>query len=65
MPTTTRPKPVALRIELLDVAPDWWIEEIGHDRDTRGYRDERGVSVAAVASQLGIPGRVRVSLRHG
>jgi len=38
------------------VAPDWWIEEIGHDRDTHGYRDERRVSVAAVASQLGIRG---------
>ena len=100
MPTTPRPTPVALRIELLDVeplvwrrvlvsnqwtlaslhgylqwvmgwtdshahefeigegtvAPDWWIAEIGLDRDTRGYRDERRVSVAAVASQLGIRG---------
>ncbi|MBW7930293.1 MAG: plasmid pRiA4b ORF-3 family protein [Gammaproteobacteria bacterium] len=100
MPTTPRPKPVALRIELLDVeplvwrrvlvsnqwtlaslhgylqwvmgwtdshahefeigegmvAPGWWIEEVGHDRDTCGYRDERRVSVAAVASQLGTRG---------
>lgn len=38
------------------VAPDWWIEESGHDRDTRGCRDERRVSVAAAASQLGIRG---------
>lgn len=100
MPTTPRQRPVALRVELLDVAPlvwrrvlvsnqwtlsslhgylqwvmgwtdthahefeigdgmvapDWWIEEIGHDRDARGYRDERRVSVAAVASQLGTRG---------
>lgn len=100
MPTTPRPKPVALRIELLDVAPlvwrrvlvsnqwtlaslhgylqwvmgwtdthahefeigegmvapDWWIEDIGQDRDARGYWDECRVSVAAVASELGIRG---------
>ena len=93
---TPRPRPVALRIELLDVAPlvwrrvlvpdrwtlaslhgylqwvmgwtdshaheflvgegivapDWWIAEIGCDDDTRGYRDERRVSVAAVLSEL-------------
>jgi hypothetical protein len=100
LPTTPRPKPVALRIELLDVAPlvwrrvlvsdrwtlaslhgylqwvmgwtdchaheflvgegivapGWWIQEIRDDGDARGYRDERSVSVAAVASQLGIRG---------
>ncbi len=35
------------------VAPDWWIAEIGIDRDTTAYRDEREVSVAAVVSELG------------
>ena len=102
VPTTPRPKPVALRIELLDiepliwrrmlvsnqwtlaslhnylqwimgwmdthahefqvgagvVAPDWWIHEIGLDSNTTNYRDERRVSVAAVATELGIGGEV-------
>jgi len=93
-----RPQPVALRIELLDVAPlvwrrvlvsnqwtlaslhtylqwvmgwtdshahefqvgasvaapDWWIHEVGLDSDIGHYRDERRVSVAAVAAELGI-----------
>lgn len=100
MPTTPRPRPIALRIELLDVTPlvwrrvlvsnqwtlaslhgylqwvmgwtdshahefqvgasaigpDWWIEEIGLDRDADGCKDERRVSVAAVASELGTRG---------
>lgn len=100
MPTTPRPKPIALRIELLDVtplvwrrvlvsnqwtlaslhgylqwvmgwtdshahefqvgegvvAPDWWIHEVSLDMDARNYRDERRVSVAAVASELGLRG---------
>ena len=97
MPTPPRPQPIALRIELLDVAPlvwrrvlvsnqwalaslhgylqwvmgwtdshahefeigggivapDWWIHEAAFDTDTRHYRDERRVSVAAVVSELG------------
>jgi len=100
LPTTPRPKPIALRIELLDVAsliwrrvlvsnqwalaslhgylqwvmgwtdshahefevgegvvaPDWWIREIGFDRNTTGYRDERRISVAAVAAEIGAGG---------
>lgn len=40
------------------VAPDWWIHEIGLDRDTSTYRDERRVSVAAVAKELGIGGEL-------
>lgn len=100
MPITPKPQPVALRIELLEVAPlvwrrvlvsnqwtlaslhgylqwvmgwtdthahefevgagivapDWWIAEIAHDGDARSHRDERGVSVAAVASEQGIRG---------
>ena len=35
------------------VAPDWWIHEVGMDSDTANYRDERRVSVAAVAAELG------------
>jgi hypothetical protein len=38
------------------VAPDWWIHEVGLDADTRQYRDERRVSVAAVVSELGARG---------
>lgn len=34
------------------VAPDWWIHEVGLDSDTSNYRDERRVSVAAVATEL-------------
>lgn len=100
MPTPPRPQPVALRIELLDVAPlvwrrvlvsnqwtlaslhgylqwvmgwtdshahefqvgagivapDWWIREADFDAETRDYRDERRVSVAAVVSELGAAG---------
>jgi hypothetical protein len=32
------------------VAPDWWIHEVGLDSDTSNYRDERRVSVAAIAT---------------
>lgn len=97
MPATPLPQPVALRIELQDVAPlvwrrvvvsnqwtlaslhrylqwvmgwtdthvhefqvgegmvapDWWIKEVGKDSDPGEYRDERRVSVAAVATLLG------------
>ncbi len=97
-----RPQPVALRIELLDVAPlvwrrvlvsnqstlaslhnfvqwvmgwmdthahefqvgdgvvapDWWIREVGTDSDTSNYRDERRVSVATVARELGSGGEM-------
>jgi pRiA4b ORF-3-like protein len=35
------------------VAPDWWIREAGSDEEASRYRDERQVSVAAVASELG------------
>ena len=103
MPPTPRPKPVALRIELLEiepliwrrvlvsnqwtlaslhgylqwvmcwqdshahefhvgptiVAPDWWIAEIGLDPDTARFRDERRVSVAAVAKELGVGGELQ------
>jgi hypothetical protein len=38
------------------VAPDWWIHEAAFDTDTRHYRDERRVSVAAVVSELGAAG---------
>mgnify|MGYP003411771756 CR=1 FL=1 len=100
MPATPLPQPVALRIELQDVAPlvwrrvvvsnqwtlaslhrylqwvmgwtdthvhefqvgegmvapDWWIKEVGKDSDAGEYRDERRVSVAAVATLLGMRG---------
>lgn len=100
LPPPPRPQPVALRVELLDVAPlvwrrvlvsnqwtlaslhsylqwvmgwtdshahefqvgirvvapDWWIEEIGLNSDVANYRDERRVSVAAVAAELGVGG---------
>jgi hypothetical protein len=96
-----KPKPVALRIELLDVtpliwrrivvsnqwtlaslhhyvqwvmgwwdshahefhvgtrvvAPEWWISEVELDSDTSHYQDERRVSVAAVARELGVSGQ--------
>lgn len=35
------------------VAPDWWIAERRLDMDTSNFRDERRVSVAAVAAELG------------
>lgn len=38
------------------VAPEWWIHEISLDRDSRDYRDERRISVAAVVSDLGVRG---------
>lgn len=40
------------------VAPDWWIHEVGLDADTSNYRDERRVSVAAVASEVGVRGEI-------
>ena len=96
-PTTPRPKPTALRIELEGVAPlvwrrilvsnqwtlaslhnylqwvmgwndthahqyhvgtgmvapAWWIEEVGTDRDVVQWRDERRVSVSAVVAEVG------------
>ena len=39
------------------VAPDWWIEEAGFDEDVGRYRDEKRVSMAAVASELGARGK--------
>jgi len=100
LPTPPRPQPVALRVELLDVAPlvwrrvlvsnqwtlaslhsylQWvmgwtdshahefrigasvvaperWIHEISLDGDASHYRDERRVSVAAMAAELGVGG---------
>jgi hypothetical protein len=38
------------------VAPNWWIEEAGSEKDAGRYRDERRVSVAAVISELGMRG---------
>ena len=40
------------------VAPAWWIPEIALDSGTGNYRDERRVSVAAVAAELGIGGEM-------
>jgi hypothetical protein len=40
------------------VAPDWWIHEIGLDTETTDFRDERRVSVAAAATELGIGGEL-------
>jgi hypothetical protein len=39
------------------VAPDWWIKEVELDADTESYCDERRVSVAAVAAELGVGGK--------
>jgi hypothetical protein len=38
------------------IAPDWWIQEIGLDRDVGNYRDERRTSIAAIARELGVGG---------
>ena len=38
------------------IGPDWWIQEISQDRDTRDWRNEKRVSVAAVVRELGILG---------
>jgi len=38
------------------IAPDWWIREVGEDRDATGYQDERRVSIAGVARALGVGG---------
>ena len=35
------------------VAPDWWIAEAESEEEASRYRDERRVSVAAVAAELG------------
>jgi hypothetical protein len=40
------------------VAPEWWIAEVGLDEHSHHYRDERSVSVAAVASELGMRGEI-------
>lgn len=40
------------------VAPDWWIDEVGFDSDTSNHRDERRVSVATVARELGTGGEL-------
>lgn len=38
------------------VAPEWWIREMEFDRDTAHCMDERRVSVASVASEIGVGG---------
>jgi hypothetical protein len=38
------------------IAPDWWIQEAGSEEEASRYRDERRVSLAAVASQIGLRG---------
>ena len=35
------------------VAPDWWISEAESEEEASRYRDERRISVAAVAAELG------------
>jgi Plasmid pRiA4b ORF-3-like protein len=40
------------------VAPDWWIEEVGLDREVANYRDEHRFSIAAAVSELGIRGEI-------
>jgi hypothetical protein len=39
------------------IAPDWWIQEIGLDRDVGSYQDERRTSIAAIVRELGIRGQ--------
>jgi len=38
------------------VAPEWWIQEVGHVEDAGGYRDERRVSVSSIVAELGVRG---------
>jgi hypothetical protein len=38
------------------IAPAWWLEEISADMDISNCRDERRVSVAVVATELGVGG---------
>lgn len=38
------------------VAPEWWIREMEFDRETTHCVDERRVSVAAVAGEIGVGG---------
>jgi hypothetical protein len=38
------------------IAPDWWIQEVGLDRDVENYKDERRTSIAAIARELGVGG---------
>ena len=40
------------------VAPDWWIREIGNGVEQAMCRDERRVSVAKVAAELGAGGEL-------
>lgn len=40
------------------VAPDWWIEEIGLDHEVANYRDERRITIAVAAAELGIRGEI-------
>jgi hypothetical protein len=34
------------------IAPDWWIQEIGQDRDVGNYKDERRTSIASIVREL-------------
>jgi hypothetical protein len=47
------------------VAPDWWIQEVGSDTDTETYRDEGKLSVAAVATELGVSGEFEYAYDMG
>lgn len=38
------------------IAPDWWIQEIELDGAEQSYQDERRVSIAAIARELGVGG---------
>lgn len=38
------------------IAADWWIREMSTDAEGANYRDERRVSVATVAAELGVSG---------
>lgn len=38
------------------IAPDWWIQEVGLDRDVEDYKDERRTSIAAIVCELGVGG---------
>lgn len=38
------------------IAPDWWIQEVGLDRDVKSYKDECRTSIAAAVREHGIGG---------
>jgi hypothetical protein len=47
------------------VAPDWWIKEIGLDRDTGNDRDERRVKVATMVSESAAMGEFEYAYDMG